>query len=208
MQHPYRDVLDTSVCDAALRALQCGVSESPAKPRLPSQDALAVTKRTHRRRKSQNSPNFAGARAVARSFQNTEGNTELFSFLLRRGISASPRCPGSPWDVFSSSSGSRVCFSLIQGIMLQKWGWRGAVGHGACRAGLWLPRHSTAQHQAPGWAAPGCLRWLWRAEMFSQEHAALSQEDCFANPVSLYKLASGTKPTPRSCNATFPFGTA
>lgn len=131
VQHPYRDVLDASVLDAALRALQCGVSESPANPRLLSQDALAVTKKQnktkHRPRKSQNSPNFAGVCAITCSFQNTEGNTKLFSFLLRRGISAPPRCPGSPWDRFSFSSGSRARFSLPQGIMQQKWGWRDAA---------------------------------------------------------------------------------
>lgn len=81
----------------------------------------------HRPRKSPNSPNFAGVCAIACSFQNTESNTKLSSFLLRRGISAPPRCPGSPWDQFSFSSVSRARFSLPQGIMQQKWGWRDAT---------------------------------------------------------------------------------
>lgn len=87
--------------------------------------------------------------------------------------------------------GSVFLFQWVQGPFFPTSGnYAAKMGLERCREALWRGCPSTAQPSTRllDRLLQGCLRWLWGAEMFSQEHAARSQEERFANPVSLYTL--------------------
>lgn len=94
----------------------------------------------------------------------------------------------------------RDLHSLAQRRAYKVPGGMGCAGLGSGCPGTAQPSTGLPQD----WLFLGCLRLLWRAEMFLIEQANLSQEEYFANPVNLHQSSLGTKPAPRICNLPFP----